>query len=459
MLMQLYIIIEIIVFIVCSIIAIIYFIVKKLNDDSNESSNNNIIVNPSPVTEQPITYEQIEKEKQKVLTVKIDTIIRTDYPDIIEWHVHDHEKISLYGNAIYLIILSFTSNQKKYRILEANIKENKFRLHTDINAISGYNTKRILNTLFYYVKDDLYDLYEKASETNIYDAYFTIPYSKNEYLRYYIKEMIEYHNTTVEKQIFGNRRMLQWWQLPIYGESYTDKEGVYFARVSKCDLYQCNHSKWLNPYTENMTPTECGRYAELYIPRYIFRNYKGQNFWNRKIWNAYIPSAEGIDPEIDCIIICTIGIVCMECKHRTLPVSFTKIDDRYWYDSVGNSFESPLKQNEYHVKALQRYLNENDYENIPIYNLIAFYHKNCETFLPENRLMVEEYENNNAYTLIGNEMEVEKKFSELLFYAYNREKLLSVEEINGIYDFLFRNTQRTEEEKTQILENKINRKE
>lgn len=432
---------------VLCIVVMVHFIMKNA-EKTKEIER--IRQNQEIAEKQKKWNEQQKIEQNKIFYEKIDHEIRNLISDADSWKLQ--RQINVYRNDTYIIIVNCFNNQKKYIALEIMDMGKTVTIHENFHNINEKNKKQFLEQLYRYCENEIKELYHNARRENIEEAYFIIEYEKNIYLEYFVDKILEYHYYTEIESILGNRGIKEWWQLPIFGECYTDTKGIYLARTTKSDIYLSKHKTILYAYDKLKSAEELGQYAEIIIPRKVFWGYKSDIFWNRYIWNAYIPSTDGADPEIDCIVLCSHGIFCFECKHRILPVSFSELQDKEWYDTQGNGFRNPLLQNSTHVKALKEFLQNEGYENLPIYNIIAFYGKTSETFIYENREMIAEYEDKHPDTLFGNEKEIRYKLIQL---TQKTKTILTKEQITELYSLLYSKTQRTEDEKQIIMERKL----
>ena len=240
-------------------------------------------------------------------------------------------------------------------------------------------------------------------------------------------------------------------EMPIYGECYYDDTGIDLAKYTGTDYYKQTHKIVRGNFRNAQMK---GDYAEFWIPKRIFGNYKG---YCKKLWNTYIPVNEKNNDyqEIDVIVLTEYGIIGLECKHRITPVSFPEIEADKWYDAVNNEFYSPLKQNRKHLEALQKYLADNVPEGTPYINVICFLceYKNM-AFYSEHQSVVTQYEYNHKNVIMGDTYAVEEKLNKLF---QNSERVLSLNILDEIYEKLYPNTQFNSEKKKKIVEKIIER--
>lgn len=248
------------------------------------------------------------------------------------------------------------------------------------------------------------------------------------------------------------------------GYHYVTDEGIYFLRYRGTDYYkQTKNESILKANFEDIK--DVGEFAEYSIPMYIFRDYKG---YVKKMWNVYIPAGNGYYQEIDMIAITEYGIFAFECKYRSLPVHIPDNIMDKWEDKKGSKFQSPVEQNKGHIKFLRRFLDDNGYKDMPIYNLICFFAKrtDCKEYDEEKndiytyfkfdslykeetgRLRVYAYENKNKDTLIGTHAEVKEKLDEKLKVL---ETKYTISEIDSIYETLSPQILFSEEKKMKIV--------
>lgn len=92
--------------------------------------------------------------------------------------------------------------------------------------------------------------------------------------------------------------------------------------------------------------------------------------------NVYIPTEDGGTTEIDVVFITRKGIFVIESKNYSGWI-FGNEKDQYWTamlpNKQKNKFYNPIKQNNTHIKWLEKYL----VDSIPLFSLIVF-SKRCE---------------------------------------------------------------------------------
>jgi hypothetical protein len=115
-----------------------------------------------------------------------------------------------------------------------------------------------------------------------------------------------------------------------------------------------------------------GYYGEYLVLRSLFNIVPEQA---KFLMNLEIPTPNGKTTEIDMIMIDASGLYVFEVKHykghiygETNQTRWTQ----YFRTSPNTHFNSPVKQNEYHIQALNRLV-----PNVPIYSYVVFTHKDC----------------------------------------------------------------------------------
>lgn len=308
--------------------------------------------------------------------------------------------------------------------------------------IGEYLTRRLA---YKYYWGDKQDVLDKNPESD----YAFVPFN-NELLKQYTDVFIDYHYRVTGYLTEGYH--------------YVTDEGIYFLRYRGTDYYkQTKNESILKANFEDIK--DVGEFAEYSIPMYIFKDYKG---YVKKMWNVYIPAGNGYYQEIDMIAITEYGIFAFECKYRSLPVSIPENLLNKWEDRNENKFQSPVEQNKGHIKFLRRFLDDNGYKDMQIYNLICFFakrekcrewneeRKDIDTFFKFDSLYKEEtgrfrvyaYENKNKDTLIGTHAEVKEKLDARL---QGLEKKYTESDIDDIYEVLAPQILFSEEKKMGIV--------
>ena len=164
--------------------------------------------------------------------------------------------------------------------------------------------------------------------------------------------------------------------------------------------------------------------------------YKNLQVFEKKDWkllfNLYIPKKNSGTTEIDLILITTYGLFVIESKNYSGWI-FGDENQKYWTQTliskysviIKEKFYNPIKQNFFHILHLKMLLKL----DIPIYSLIVF-SDNCElkkiTLKSDNSKVIYNYE---------------LKFTINELINTIPKPILSIEEINMIYNKLFPYTQ------------------
>lgn len=95
------------------------------------------------------------------------------------------------------------------------------------------------------------------------------------------------------------------------------------------------------------------------------------------LMNVNVPTGYGTkSTEIDCLLICKTGLVSFECKNFKGTIYGNPEEEnwtQYFRTAKNQPFLNPLKQNEYHIQALQRL-----YPGVPCYSVVVFTNPNCD---------------------------------------------------------------------------------
>lgn len=116
-----------------------------------------------------------------------------------------------------------------------------------------------------------------------------------------------------------------------------------------------------------------GYYGEYLVFKELYPTLTG----NCKIlMNLQIPTDNGRTTEIDLLLIHETGLYVFEVKHYKGTI-YGKTSDQKWTQyfrtSPNSHFYNPIRQNQYHIKALQK-----NYSSIPIHSLIVFTSPHCD---------------------------------------------------------------------------------
>lgn len=110
-----------------------------------------------------------------------------------------------------------------------------------------------------------------------------------------------------------------------------------------------------------------GYYGEYLVFNSLYRNISGEC---KILMNLQIPAANNKSTEIDLLMIHESGFYVFEAKHYKGTI-YGKYEDESWtqyFRTQSNShFHSPIKQNDYHMSALQRL-----FPDIPVHSFIVF---------------------------------------------------------------------------------------
>lgn len=137
--------------------------------------------------------------------------------------------------------------------------------------------------------------------------------------------------------------------------------------------------------------------------------------------NVEVPTSGGKTTEIDLLMIHSTGIYVFEMKHYKGIIYGDKNGERwtqYFKTQPNVSFKSPLKQNEYHILALQQHV-----PNMPIYSFIVF------TNEEDCQLKVDVHDDIIDVCMIN-------ELNRYLSYKFNNKNILSASDIENIFNQL-----------------------
>lgn len=163
-----------------------------------------------------------------------------------------------------------------------------------------------------------------------------------------------------------------------------------------------------------------GYYGEYLVFCELYKKISG----NCKIlMNLQIPVKQRKTTEIDLLIIHETGIYVFEIKHYKGTI-YGEINENSWtqyFRTTPNSyFKNPVKQNQYHINALEELRIR---ESIPFFSFIVFTSDECEL------KVTGEIQNTQLCELY--------KLTDTLNYFINKkEKILNMEQIDGIFNLL-----------------------
>lgn len=160
-------------------------------------------------------------------------------------------------------------------------------------------------------------------------------------------------------------------------------------------------------------------------------------FENKLLFNCYIPNRSGDKTKLDIIMISTKGIYVVENKNYSGWI-FGDEQSKNWCETLKGKkffFYNPVKQNESHIKNLEKILNigEDKYISLITFNKNAIL-KKVKTESP--KLYVKKYEELKKF------IKEQEKYSDILQH----------EEIEEIYKRLLPGTQLNDEEKQEHIE-------
>ena len=172
---------------------------------------------------------------------------------------------------------------------------------------------------------------------------------------------------------------------------------------------------------------DLGTYGE-YLTYKALQKYESMGA--KFLFNLYIPKSNGQTTEIDALMILPSGILVLESKNYSGWI-FGNDKDKNWTQSLKggtkNHFYNPVLQNQGHIKALRRYIN--DY-NIPFYSAIVFSErcvlKSITVNTPDVAVIKREY------------------LSGYVSQIANKSRVLSDEKIVNLYNTLYPLTQATD---------------
>lgn len=209
-------------------------------------------------------------------------------------------------------------------------------------------------------------------------------------------------------------------------------------QIKRETYYKITHNSFL------YTIFNAGRNGEYQIYKQI-QNY--ENVGGKFLFNCYLPKENGGTTEIDVLLIKSNGIVVFESKNysgwifgdekaknwtQTLPQGRGRSHKEYFFN--------PIIQNKVHIKWLRNLVGH----EIPLYSIIAFSER-C-TLKNVNVISKDVQVINRQFVLSAVEQVGKMQSSKL-----------SMEEINEIYNKLYRFTQLSEEQKLQHVQDiKIN---
>lgn len=297
-------------------------------------------------------------------------------------------------------------------------------------------------------------IYNKAENNRPVKGYYFVPYDEyyTELSKY---KLIHYHIMEDAKQYYDKTKVqfLNDSLFRLCSETYSDTKGTYLRPYSYSDYYRCTGNIIRNAYPDilyNGTNTD----IEFWVPTYTFSSYE---CYKHMLWNIYVPNTDNrAEQEIDCLVICEHGIFCIEVKNWSVPITCKDMGDKKWTTNKDESHLSPIVQNNGHILGLKDLLKEKKLDsitrNVPIYNMVAFLdHEQKPLFELGWNNMYKFYHEDHPDTYIGYDTDLKKIIKSL---NRDKNKPLSVDQINQIYDVLISSCIRTDDEKYQILKQK-----
>ena len=172
-----------------------------------------------------------------------------------------------------------------------------------------------------------------------------------------------------------------------------------------------------------------GRYGEYLTYKYL-KNFETQGA--KFLFNVYIPKENGETTEIDVLMICSKGLFVFESKNYSGWI-FGSENQKNWYQTLptgrGRShkehFYNPIMQNRSHIKHLKAFLGE----QVPMRSIITF----------SDRCTLKRVQIKSNDVSVINRYNVNAVVSAICNQIPNQ--LLTVEQINELYDRLYPYTQ------------------
>ena len=162
------------------------------------------------------------------------------------------------------------------------------------------------------------------------------------------------------------------------------------------------------------------------------------------LFNLYIPTHNNKTTEIDVIMISKQGILVFESKYYSGWIFGTENQKKWtqtlhigYGDTQKEHFYNPIMQNEYHIKCLNSVMDR----DVKYYSIVVF-SNGCE-FKSIKR-------NENSETILIHRHELNRVIEHL---RLNNNQVLSLSDIDEIYDILYPYSQVSEETKIQHIAN------
>lgn len=116
-----------------------------------------------------------------------------------------------------------------------------------------------------------------------------------------------------------------------------------------------------------------GYYGEYLVFKTLYPSVDGVC---KFLMNIIVPTETGRTTEIDLLMIHETGLYVFEIKHYKGTI-YGKAEDTTWTQyfrtARNNTFQNPILQNDYHIKALR-----NMFPTLPIYSCVVFTSRDCE---------------------------------------------------------------------------------
>lgn len=192
------------------------------------------------------------------------------------------------------------------------------------------------------------------------------------------------------------------------------------------------------PYSSVMS--NAGKYGEYMIYEYL----KGYQCSGGKfLFNCYLPKGENQTTEIDVILLHPRGIFVFESKNYSGWIFGNEVSD-YWTQTLPvkrgtahkERFYNPVKQNNLHIECLKKIIGD----EIPIYSVIVF----------SERCTLKDVNVNIPNVFVTNRNYINVIISGIML---NKSEVLSIEEVNKLYETLYPYSQVSEEVKRQHIAN------
>lgn len=178
----------------------------------------------------------------------------------------------------------------------------------------------------------------------------------------------------------------------------------------------------------------------LYGEYKTFETIDKLNIYKKMYINAYIPKDDGTTTEIDLIMVCEHGLYIIESKNYGGFI-YGNQDDHLWTQVFNRNskfpFYNPIKQNENHIKAINKLLNLNE----KAYDSYVVFSERC-------KLQNVKYDKNKVTVLKRNHI-----FDDLVNNVKQKDKLLTKKDIENIDSKLKQYICVTDEVKLKHIEN------